>query len=504
SLRFDPKSQTLEVKDVTGRGRFQEVAGALSVPALAANFVAKTYTAPSIVFDIEHEGPPTRITIPELDVDLSKQTANAGALQLDGPDGRVDAEVSATGIIDAPAITAKLVTQDFNLRSLLQRIAVPLDTADPLALQRVSIDTQISTEPEKVDISALTATIDDTQIDGTLAISGLPDARYQFDLKIGELDMDRYLPPVSEGGSETPADETNAAAAVVLPLAMLRNLSIDGELRAERLKSKGLSVSNLAISVQSRDGKVALKPIEADLYEGRSEGEIVVNAAADTPRLNVRESLSAIQIGPALHDAGISDKLSGTGNLEVDIAASGVDDMSLKKTMNGDVAFDLKNGAIKGFDIQKIVLRARQAYERAKQREVTADPEAEDETRFSAMSGTLIIDNGIVRNDDLNIKAPVFRISGAGQASLVANQVDYLLDVTLVESIEGQGGADLGDLEGVAIPVRVKGPLDAPRYFVDLGHLLKARANEEIEKEKDKAKKKIEDKLKKKLKGLFD
>ncbi len=504
SLRFDPNSQALEVKGATGRGQFQAVAAALNVPALSANFGANTYAAPSIVLVIEHDGPPTRITIPDLDVDLSKQTAKAGALQLDGPDGRVDAEVSATSIIDAPTITAKLAAKDFNLRSLLQRISVPLDTADPMALQRVSIDTQISTGPDKIDISALTATIDDTQIDGTLTVSGLPDARYHFDLKIGELDMDRYLPSVPTGESATSADEANAAAAVVLPLAMLRNLSIDGKLRAEQLKSKGLRVSNLAISVQSRNGKIALKPIEAELYEGRSQGEIAVDATTDTPRLNVRNSLSTIQIGPALHDAGISDKLSGTGNLNVDIAASGVDDLSLKKTMNGDVGFDLKNGAIKGFDIQKIVLRARQAYERSKKREVTADPDVDDETRFSEMSGTLAITDGIVRNDDLNIKAPVFRISGTGQASLIQNQIDYLFDVTLVESVEGQGGADLGDLEGVAIPVRVKGPLDAPRYFVDLNHLLKARVDEEIEKEKDKAKKKLEKKLRKKLKDLFD
>ena len=69
----------------------------------------------------------------------------------------------------------------------------------------------------------------------------------------------------------------------------------------------------------------------------------------------------------------------------------------------------------------------------------------------------------------------------------------------VVETSKGQGGADLAELEGIPIPLRISGALSDPKIKLDLeGALkaqLKAKAKEELKKEEDKLKDKLKDKL---------
>jgi len=62
----------------------------------------------------------------------------------------------------------------------------------------------------------------------------------------------------------------------------------------------------------------------------------------------------------------------------------------------------------------------------------------------------------------------------------------------VVASSGGQGGKELAELRGVTVPVKVTGPLDAPRFRADLraavGDALKQRAE-------DKLKERVQDRL---------
>jgi AsmA protein len=54
----------------------------------------------------------------------------------------------------------------------------------------------------------------------------------------------------------------------------------------------------------------------------------------------------------------------------------------------------------------------------------------------------------------------------------------------VVATSSGQGGKDLAELRGVTVPVKVSGPLDAPRFRADLratvGDAVKQRAEEKL------------------------
>ena len=92
---------------------------------------------------------------------------------------------------------------------------------------------------------------------------------------------------------------------------------------------------------------------------------------------------------------------------------------------------------------------------------------------------------GVARNDDLDVKAPVLRIGGAGDIDIGNSRLNYVAKATVVATSKGQGGADLDHLAGLTIPVKLTGPFDAPKYEIDYGAVAsqaaKARAQEKVQ-----------------------
>jgi AsmA protein len=93
----------------------------------------------------------------------------------------------------------------------------------------------------------------------------------------------------------------------------------------------------------------------------------------------------------------------------------------------------------------------------------------------------------------------LLRIEGEGSANLVTEQLDYILNTTIVATAEGQGGKELEDLKGLTVPIRISGTFSDPKYRPDLASIAKARAKKELEKQQEKLKSKAEGKLKDKL-----
>jgi AsmA protein len=104
------------------------------------------------------------------------------------------------------------------------------------------------------------------------------------------------------------------------------------------------------------------------------------------------------------------------------------------------------------------------------------------------MTASFTIKNGVAHNEDLDMKAPLFRVSGKGDIDIGNSSIDYVTKATVVATTKGQGGADLAQLSGLTVPVHLSGPFDAMKYQVDYS----AAAT-------DLAKSKLGDKLKDRL-----
>ncbi|MFB3101030.1 MAG: hypothetical protein ACE1ZM_06260, partial [Gammaproteobacteria bacterium] len=100
------------------------------------------------------------------------------------------------------------------------------------------------------------------------------------------------------------------------------------------------------------------------------------------------------------------------------------------------------------------------------------------ETRFEQLTGTLNIKKGIIKNNDLLITAPGFKVSGGVNkkttlGNLRNNSIKYDLSVAVVEDSATRGEANY-NIGGYAIPIRCRGSLDdlASACKPDYGKLL--------------------------------
>jgi len=168
-------------------------------------------------------------------------------------------------------------------------------------------------------------------------------------------------------------------------------------------------------------------------------------------------------------DAINNDMLSGKGTLNVDITSQGNTVNALKKSLNGNAGISLADGAVKGIDIAGTIRGVKDKLNFMKQSNVTGDKSKK--TDFAEMSASFTIKNGVAHNEDLNIKAPLFRIGGDGDVDIANQTINYTAKPTVVNSLKGQGGSDLSLLNGLTIPIKVTGSFAKPSYGLDFSGL---------------------------------
>ena len=59
--------------------------------------------------------------------------------------------------------------------------------------------------------------------------------------------------------------------------------------------------------------------------------------------------------------------------------------------------------------------------------------------------------------------------------------MNYLARISVVATLEGQGGADLSSLKGITIPLRISGPFDSLKFTPDAAALARGLVKSKIE-----------------------
>jgi len=450
------------------------------------------------------------VTASQFSANLNDQTMALTNMEVNTLGINVKGAVNGKDIMaDKPQFSGNIAIAEFNARDVIKALgqAEP-EMADASALTRVSATFDLAATSSSARLDNLKAKLDDTGLTGALAVTDFTSQAITFDLNVDEIDLDRYLPADKKQPAKVQASQAAKSAGVpaseteLFPVETLRKLNANGTARIGLLKKSNLKATDTVVKVKASGGKVNVKP-SAALYQGKTNANVTIDASKKTPTLNIGANLNGVQIEPLLKDLQGEAKLAGATNAKVNIVAVGNTESAVKKTLNGNASFTFKDGALVGVNIAKIIREGMAKFD-GKPAPKTNEPEKTD---FSSLSGTAKITNGVVNNQDFNMQSPLLRITGAGKADLVKENLDYLLKAAIVGSLKGQGGEDLKKLKGVTIPVRVTGPFASPSYKPDLSAALsdtvKQKAKEKVEEKKGEAMKKLEDKLKGKLKGLF-
>ncbi|MCX4188566.1 AsmA family protein [Methylophaga sp. OBS4] len=434
--------------------------------------------------------------------DLQQQTLTLSALIVELQEMMLTADIKANKILtDNPTFAGNAHINPFNLRKLAGDLDIDLpEMADTSTLELMEIKAELEGSASSINAKQLIVTLDQSTLSGQLAINNFASPAFNFKLKLDEIDADRYLPPVEEGkGKAKPAASpatTAAAGSSELPLDTLRQINAKGSIDIGKMKLTGIRSENIHITVNAADGLVKLTPMRADLYQGKYNGDVTLDARGKTLKLAIDENLKGVQAGPLLQDMTGDAKISGTASANTKLTGNGATVEQIKQTLSGNGGFSFTDGALQGINIAESIRIAKAALKGEK----LPESDAPVQTDFSSLSGTFKATNGVIDNQDLEVKSPLLRINGAGQASLPDETINYNLKVAVVGTVAGQGGKELAELKGVTIPVKISGTFSEPKPSVDLASMVKDQAKEEL---KAKAEEKLKDKLGDGLGGLL-
>jgi len=337
--------------------------------------------------------------------------------------------------------------------------------------QASNIRIDLKADGNKLDVNPLSAKIDDSQVKAVLGVTRFQNPQFSFNVDIDKLDADRYITKKEPAAKTAPT-----TADTPIDLSALKTLNANGEARLGWLKVANVKTSNVHLGVKADSGVVALAPFAADLYQGHTEGSLNVDART-IPAIAFKQDMKNISVGPLLVDAINNDMLEGKGNVVVDIKTQGATVGALKKALNGNAAVNLADGAVKGIDIAGTI---RDIKGKLNFSGNTLGADQKKKTDFSEMKATFKIANGVAHNDDLDIKSPLLRITGSGDIDIGNEKLNYTAKPTVVSSLKGQGGADIGALNGLTFPVKVGGTFSDPKYNLDFAAIGAAVAQKNL------------------------
>ncbi len=432
---------------------------------------------------------------------LSGVEGNARALKVGKLALDLDARSGETAIkahLDS-AVTANAEAQTV----ALEKIAGSIDLAHPqMPMKQLKLPLAGNLRADLAQQTLaleLSTGFDESKIAARLNIAKFAPLALGFDLDIDQLNVDKYLPPAPAKATDKAGKAGESADGGKLDFAALKGLDVHGAIRIGSLQVSKLKLAKLNAKINIAGGRLEVAPLTLNLYEGSASGSLSLDAAGNA--VTLRQNLAGISINPLLQDLAGKDLVAGHGSVVLDVGSRGDSVAAMKQALGGTASVSLKDGAIKGINLAQS-LRDLKAKLGAGE-DATQQARTGDKTDFSELTASLKIANGVAHNDDLAMKSPFLRLSGAGDIDIGAGRMNYLAKASVVASSTGQGGQGLDQLKGLTVPVRVTGPFENLAYKIEFGSLVSDAAKARVEEKKQEIKGKIEDKARDKLKGLF-
>lgn len=289
-------------------------------------------------------------------------------------------------------------------------------------------------------------------LSGVASFENNPDIRLRIASK--ELHIDPWLPQPEakqEVVMNDAAVEDTRTGEVAVPwepdLRGFKGWKVSSQIQIEKMHLRGLELSHLRCSLKGSRGLFKLDPLRFDLAGGQVSETATLNVARYPVAWTESMHVTGVQIGPVLKALADIDLLNGTLQMDTDLKATGLLPKNAMKRLNGKGSLLLRDGSVKGFDIAGTLRNFT----------TLGQSEGPKQTDFAQLSGGFTIRNGVVKNDDLFMASPLFRLTGSGIVNLPEGSLDYHVKPRLVGTLMGQGDT-LTVRKGLSVPIRIKGP----------------------------------------------
>ena len=478
-----------------------------------------------------------------IDVSMDEQRLILKQLQIAALGTNTQADVTVSQFLQTPLIQGDIEIQPFNAVEVAKRVGVELPVmAKADALHHVALKTKIKLQGEKLQANDFSLSLDDSTLTGWLHVINISKQQLRYDLAFDQLNINDYLPPVTEemsetavaAGVESPDGSAGGTATgdekIELPVEMMRQLDLQGDFRIASLVVKEYSIKQLLMSTKAQKGLIDIKPLSMQVLQGQLGSTIKLNVQKAKPAYAINLDVNQVQAGPVANpflDGVMGEKeltMKGAVNLAMAVKTTGDSVNQLKQASKGQIVFDMKQTEVKGFDPEFFMRSAIADYVDSKgfglSKTIMGKYKPREVTVFDKIHSTVNLANGKARTNDFLMDSKRVQVTAKGHVDIMQDTLDVTSSVKLPRA---KTAAE--KIFDEPVFVRVHGPFAALEYDIDTDRLkksttdvlekevkakleeekqrLKEKADKELKRAEKKAKQKLEDKLKDKLKGLF-
>ncbi len=362
----------------------------------------------------------------------------------------------------------------------------------------------ISADLVKDDIrSELDAVLSGSKLAFRVDVKRLERPQVNFSLQADQLDFNTLFPAASQVAAPPaqaaqpeqqaePAPEPAPAAAEpersgsppvqarTVSLALLEKIDLTGEIDVGALQMQAVEVADFHASLRAIDGKLDIKDIKAQLYEGSVAGRITATADND---VSVDLTAADVSMEPLLLALTGQRSVSGKGSLRAELKSRGLTMPALTAALGGTAKLRVREGAVRGIDVAQTLRQVQELVRSVTTGEAQDVPltfNAGTETAFSLLEADLGFANGQGQLQKLNLVSPAVRVSQGKPASI--DLVNKQLDIMVNLRVSGGANAtrDLRAMRGVTVPVRITGSFADPAYQVQWNEIAGAAVREVV------------------------
>lgn len=371
--------------------------------------------------------------------------------------------VELTGMISTAvdfAVDGQISLRTPSLRALARWFDLDLPVAG--GMNELTLRSKFLAGGPKLSFSSATLSLDGNAAEGAIIVRlGAPRPLVQATLALATLNLNPYLPPpASPRAQERAAEQAPAQGWSAQPfdLSGLTTIDADVRLSANRIAARTLPLGGGALTVTLKDGMLTGQIAQLKAYDGEIGATLVIDGSRTTPLISLNASAQKVQLQPLLRDIAGFDRLRATGDVAVNLSTSGRSEQVLVQRLAGTAQLSTGAGAITGIDLGVMIAGLRrQPLEGWK-------TDAARQTPFDRLQASFAVEQGIARNDDLELSGRSLAVNGGGTIDLPRQSVDYRVTAALQEAPPATGNAPR---VLVRLPVIVRGPWRAPAFYPD-------------------------------------
>jgi len=238
----------------------------------------------------------------------------------------------------------------------------------------------------------------------------------------------------------------------------LSTTDLDMRLSAARVTVGSSKLGRTAFGANLRGGALALSVGEAQMYGGIANGSFGIARSDAVADVKAQFQFTDVDLQACASELFGVTKLSGRGNLNVSLVASGASPFGLAQSLDGTASLTGHDGAIAGFNVEQLL-------KRLERRPLSGGGNFRSgSTPYDNLTIAVKFADGIATAEDIRLEGPAARVTMTGTASVPAREYD-MKGVASLTSANATPSFDL--------PFVVQGPWDDPLIFPDPESLIR-------------------------------